>query len=577
MKKIIAIIAVLIVTFGIIGFFQYKPILENRLEIILEGQGLSNVHVEIARIGFGGARLAELRFGEKDPLVLENIALNYSWADLKQGRLDEILFENIAVKVEQLESGWSISGLGSLDNTGPNNKNPLSFLEITAEQIDQIPFQRLAIEDSRVEVDADFGNLRTPINIIWDKTTRPNLTYNGDEIILEQDALNVTARAPHLNASFDEGLWRGDWVFESITTNNAAIPSFSAKGDLIANAENVTITGTFTSEDETYKGDFTLDYTPSENPAPILNSNIQVDMSLPSGSAKMPLAVEWVIGEPMRVNGSNGAIHWEQGELALNIDALALDLTQNENGFSGNWSSDTINLTAPVEVPTLKGQGKINTKGAAITVSGLIKSPDESWLIDFTLALGHEKASENGLRFNRARMPWNKGRISVDNVWLPFATGKAVQLDIQAEKVDLADLMSTLTGDRIKARGLVSGHIPLSIKPDGSISVDGGNLGAEGPGTITMPPETIPANNEQVNLVKDIMEDLHYEVLNISAEPDPDGELAIKLTVEGKNPKVLDGHPVKLNINLTGNLVEFLEQNLMLLTRPETLLKREQD
>jgi hypothetical protein len=333
----------------------------------------------------------------------------------------------------------------------------------------------------------------------------------------------------------------------------------------------------FTSEDSAYKGDFTLNYTPSENSAPSLKSNIQIDMPLPNGSAQMPLVMDWVMGEPMRISGSSGVLQWEQGELALNANAINLTLTQSESGFGGNWSSNNIALKAPVPVPTLTGQGKINTKGAAITISGLIKSTDESWLIDFSIALGQDQASANGLRFKRAKIPWNKGRISVDDVWLPFVTGNAIKLDIQVEQVDLADLMSTLTGDRIQARGLVSGHVPLSIKPDGGISVDGGNLGAEGPGTIIMPPETIPANNEKVNLVKDIMEDLHYEVLNISAEPDGNGGLAIKLTVEGKNPKVLDGHPVKLNINLTGNLVEFFEQNLMLLTKPETLLKREQD
>ena len=88
-------------------------------------------------------------------------------------------------------------------------------------------------------------------------------------------------------------------------------------------------------------------------------------------------------------------------------------------------------------------------------------------------------------------------------------------------------------------------------------------------------PETIPANNDQVNLVKDIMQDLHFEVLNLTAIPDENGELTINLSVQGKNPKVYDGHPVKLNINLTGNLLEFIEQNMMIFTKPEQFLKKE--
>ena len=575
MKKLFALIAAPVITVGIIAFFQYKPILENRLQAILEQQGLSNVHVDIASIGLGGATLEELRFGEDEPLVLENIVLNYSLTDLRQGRLDEILFENITIKAQQLDSGWSINGLGGLKNQSAN-ENPLAFLNMTPEQIEQIPFRRLGIQNSQVEVEAGFGTVLAPLNIIWDKASSPNITYEGDKIVFSQDTLEITANAPRMSASFDGGLWNGDWALQSIITNTA-FPPLSAQGNITASEIHVKAVGDFTSDDNAYKGDFTLNYDPSESPAPSLESNIQVDMPLPSGSARMPLLLNWTMGEPMRVSGSNGVIKWEQGELAFNAGAVNLTLEQTEGGFSGDWRSNTITLTAPVPVPTLTGQGTITTKGAAITIHGLIKSADESWLIDFSLALGQNNTEANGLRFKRAGMPWNKGRISVDDVWLPFESASAVKMYIQVEQVNLADLMSTLTGDRIQANGLVSGHVPLSISPDGNISVDGGNLGAEGPGTIIMPPETIPANNEQVNLVKDIMEDLHYEVLNISAEPDQDGVLAIKLTVEGKNPKVLDGHPVKLNINLTGNLVEFLEQNLMLLTKPETLLKREQD
>lgn len=93
MKKLLAVIAVLVVTVGIIAFLQYKPILESRLQDILEQQGLRNVHVEIARIGFGGATLKELSFGGDEPLVLENIVLRYSLTDLRQGRLDEIFLK----------------------------------------------------------------------------------------------------------------------------------------------------------------------------------------------------------------------------------------------------------------------------------------------------------------------------------------------------------------------------------------------------------------------------------------------------------------------------------------------------
>lgn len=575
MKKWIIILFVSLSAVLFIAFLLYKPVIENRLEIILQQQGLENVNVEIARLGIGGAVLNELSFGGDDPLKLNNIVLNYSLEDLQQGRLDEIQLENIVIKANQNETGWIISGLGALQSDS-SNQNPLSFLNITAEQIEQIPFRKLGIQDSQILLGANFGSLEIPINAVWEKHKNPNLTYQSEAITFSQDDLEFKIENPDISASFDNGIWSGNWSVPNIT-NNSLFPVLTAQGALSLNSSAINATGDFKSVDDIYAGNFTLTYAPEINAAPIIESDIAINLPLQGGNLQLPLDFHWVVGEPMEIKGEDGTLRWEQGELSFNVNALKVDVTQDDTAYSGAWSSDKISVTAPIEVPLLKGSGDIKALGSALTVNGVVNSPDKSWSVDFVLTLGQEKPSANGLRIKSAKMPWNKGRVSVRDIWVPFDRQRDLKLDIKVEQVDLAELMSSLTGDRIRARGLVTGHVPITMKPDGSITVDGGNLGAEGPGTIVMPPETIPANNDQVNLVKDIMQDLQFEVLNISADHDENGNLIINLSVEGKNPKVLDGHPVKLNINLTGNLVEFIEQNLMLLTAPETLLKRKQD
>lgn len=166
-----------------------------------------------------------------------------------------------------MESGWSISGLGTLESAN-SDKNPLAFLSMNAEQIEQIPFRRLGIQNSQVEVEAGFGTVLAPLNIIWDKANSPNIIYEGDKIVFSQEALEVTANTPHLSASFSDGRWHGDWALQSITTNTA-FPPISAQGMMVASDTHVAATGTFASENSVYKGDVSLNYTPRKILRPI--------------------------------------------------------------------------------------------------------------------------------------------------------------------------------------------------------------------------------------------------------------------------------------------------------------------
>ena len=447
MKKLAVIILISVLVVATIGLWQAKFLLEQYFEAVLEETGLENVKITIAQIGLGSATLNEISVGSETSLKIHDVTLTYTLDDLEQGRLDEIHVENVSIKIVQQENDWQIFGLEGLKSDASDN-NPLSFLALSAEQVEQIPFKKLAVEESTIELLTSFGDFKLPFNLKWQKYGIPNFFCRGENITYAHDDVEASVINSQMSATLKDAIWTGDWTAEMITTN-LPLPTLSAHGLITADTEHVSATGSLLSDDSAYKGNFTFSYAP--------------------------------------------------------------------------------------------------------------------------------ETTTSGLRLESAEMPWKKGRLSVQDIWLPFESKEPIKIKLQVEHVDLAELMETLIGNRITAKGLVSGYITLIIATDGKITVQKGNLGAEAPGTIVMPPETIPADNQQINLVKDIMQDLHYDVLNISANPDKNGELSIKLTVEGKNPKVYNGRPVKLNINLTGNLLDFFEQNLMFLTEPETLLKGNQN
>ena len=134
--------------------------------------------------------------------------------------------------------------------------------------------------------------------------------------------------------------------------------------------------------------------------------------------------------------------------------------------------------------------------------------------------------------------------------------------------------MQTLTGSKATATGGVSGTVPLTIGRDGSFRIGNSALTADGPGVIALSPEAIPGDNPQVALVRDVLKNLHYTVLSLGLDSTPGGKLTAVLVVEGKNPDVEKGRTIKLQVHLSGDLLELLSQNLKLMTDPKTFLEQ---
>lgn len=568
MYKKILVGALILLALSGLAIWQLKPSLKNYVENILESKGLLNVEIDIASIGLNSATVNEIRFGENEPLILKDIKLNYSLDDLKQKRLNEITMKNTTLKIVQQKEGWEISGFTGMKTEG-SNTNPLAVFDTNPDHLEKLPFEHLAIDNSVMLIISEFGRVQIPLNIDWQKNRDPALIYSGQKIDFLSDTMAISAIDPAMTLSWNDSAWAGDWSTSTITTP-PSLPPFTAQGTLGASAANIIIDGAFKSSDNVYDGDFNFTYSPVNNPAMALKSTIKINVPLENGHIKIPLAINWIPEQPIKAKGSNGSLLWEQGEMLINAEKVNVDIAHINGQLKGDWGIKAISVTAPMPVPLLTSSGTVTMAGNAIEINGSLTSADKKWHSDFALKLGTAKA---GLRVKNTTIPWKKGRISIKDISLPFAGNAPIKLNIRVEKVDLAELMSALTGNRITAQGLVSGRVPLAISRDGKITVGSGSLGAIGPGTIIMPPETIPSNDGKVNLVKDIMKNLHYEILNITAAPDEKGNLAVKMAVEGNNPDVQNGHPVKLNINLTGNLLDFLEQNIMMFSKPEKLIE----
>lgn len=454
MKRYFAPLTLLLILAIAAVFLPYRAWLENRLGDILEAKGFENVALTISSVGLNSASLENVSIGGENKLNVKNIVLAYSPRDLWNGYLRDLTIAGVAIDIKQEDDRWVVSGLEGLNSAPESNVSGALAVPVTSEQLDRIPFERIKLEDSLVNIIFGNGKLSLPLDLSWQKSPQSQFSYEGKDLAFKFGALDVTSEALILDASIHE--------------NNS----------------------------------------------------------------------EWM----------------------------------------GSWELQTIKVQGTsIHIPVMRGSGTLSLGQAQTDIKGKLRSEDKLWQVDFAVNYNFSASEKSNLTILQAGMPWKEGRIDLRNVKIPLLGKAPIKMTLQIEKVSVQELMESLTGDRIAATGKVSGSLPLIIARDGKITVLPGNLKSVGPGTISMPPDVIPGNNEQVALVRQILEDLNYTGLSISLKNDETGRLGIMMSFEGNNPDVYNGRPVKLNVNLTGDVIEFIQQNMLLLTNPEQFIEQERD
>jgi hypothetical protein len=299
----------------------------------------------------------------------------------------------------------------------------------------------------------------------------------------------------------------------------------------------------------------------------------------PQWQLDVPLSLEWTQTPAPQMTYAASNLTFKARDLDVTTGDAKADLTLNEQEktWAGTWEIKNISIKGTAApLPPLQGSGTLNAGSDNATISGEFISADNATRGAFRYYHSLSAPEKSTLTLVSASLPWNGGKISVQNVMLPLGGKKDVHFAIKVERVSVDELMQLITGKRAKGSGMVSGMLPITLKADGTILVDEGKLQADGPGTIALEPDVIPGDNEQVVPVRDILKDLHYKLLSIGMTSDKDHKLSILMTLEGNNPAVYDGRAVKLNVRLNGDLIKLLNQSVMSILNPTQFLKQNQ-
>ena len=284
------------------------------------------------------------------------------------------------------------------------------------------------------------------------------------------------------------------------------------------------------------------------------------------------------------VQGAEASIHLESkgmtasfGANAVAVDAINLDLKLDDakQQWDGNWAMGSIAVTSEtLAVPPLRAKGELSLTSNSINAAGTIDSADKFYGASFSSMISIDNAAASLMKIIAAKMPLSGGSVAVHGVSIPLSGTKPIALTLEVNKVAIDSMMQTLTGSRATATGAVSGKVPLRIARDGTLQVGKSSLMADAPGVIALSPDAIPGDNQQVALVREVLKNLHYTLLAVNLDMSPGGNLNATLAVEGRNPDVEKGRAVKLQVHLSGDLLNLITQNLKLITDPKQFIEQ---
>jgi len=150
------------------------------------------------------------------------------------------------------------------------------------------------------------------------------------------------------------------------------------------------------------------------------------------------------------------------------------------------------------------------------------------------------------------------GSFSVPKVLWPLDHRHSV--NVQLTRIDLEQVLALDKKQGIVVTGSISGQLPIGFDGE-KYTMEQGELHNVGDGLIQVmnnpAVEELKANNSQLKLAFDALQNLHYHQLSSDVSMADDGYMLLETVIKGRNPDI--DNDVNLNLNLSYDLLGLLE------------------
>ena len=247
-------------------------------------------------------------------------------------------------------------------------------------------------------------------------------------------------------------------------------------------------------------------------------------------------------------------------EADLTAGRIGLDLDLAWPDVTAEGSRITVDLD---EVSAYYGEYVAEAVSASLT----LHAGDSGWHLPPTPVTARRIATGVPLTELRSGVAWSGDVLRVlpttAEVLGGTATLPAFDYDLAAglarfpltlDGLDLARVLE-LEGEQISGSGRIGGTLPVALD-DHRPSVSGGVLRAEPPGGRLRVSPALAGGTGQPGLdfALRALQDFRFDVLEADVDYDVDGNLALAVHLQGRNPAIEGGRPIHYNVNVTENL-----------------------
>lgn len=282
--------------------------------------------------------------------------------------------------------------------------------------------------------------------------------------------------------------------------------------------------------------------------------------SIDTGSGRGTVEVSG--SEPL--SGLAPSLHHYTEALARELTILNGDLEARYRlEWDANHQQTTLAITAG---PADADLDEMEVRGFELDLSNRERTIDE---IDVTLSAPTVKLAagtvaedfELALRLSPPQVQITKARARLfgGEIALRPATFSlnedSITLFADIEALSLGRVMSLLELETTELTGDVSGPVRVVYTKGRGIELNEGNLHSVEPGVLRFSLNPGSDMTAQLNnIALRALENFQYDELNASVLYKPDGEYRIAARIVGRNPEVLNGHPIALNPTIEGRL-----------------------
>jgi hypothetical protein len=146
---------------------------------------------------------------------------------------------------------------------------------------------------------------------------------------------------------------------------------------------------------------------------------------------------------------------------------------------------------------------------------------------------------------------------------------------ILVKGVDLAKLIELVNLDGLSGSGTLGGELPIALVGE-EIEIRNAVISSSGEaGIIQYHPDpgmsNIAAADPQFATTLAVLENFHYEQLQIEVSGSATGDVVILIHLAGSNPEYRDGHPIEFNLSLDARLSDLLRTGMRVYRMPERI------